>query len=117
MCSFDVPNMVYGITYVDADYRSRVHKIVAAYLEGIPHIKTYRVSKIGTKEPCILIARNHYTERLFSKIRRVLHYCQTTSFYINCKTDRYNCYFTPYCRGSYTITVKKDIVNNCLLWD
>lgn len=108
---------IYVITYVDADLRSRVHKLIAAYLEDIPHIKTYRISKIGTKEPCILIARNHYTEKLFSKIRRVLRYCETQSSYINYKTDRWNYYFTPYYRGPYTITVKKDIVNNCLLWD
>ena len=108
---------IYVITYVDADLRSRVHKIVAAYLEGIPHIKAYRISKIDTQEPCIIIARNHYTERLFSKIRRVLQYCATQSSYINHKTDRYNYHFTPVYRGSRTVIVKKDIANNCLLWE
>lgn len=108
---------VYVITHVDVDLRSRVHKIVAAYLEGIPHIKAYRISKIDTKEPCIIIARNHYTERLFNKIRRVLQYCATQSCYINSKTDRYNYHFTPRYRGSHMVIVKKDIANNCLLWD
>lgn len=108
---------IYVITYVDADLRSRVHKIVAAYLEGIPHIKTYRISKIDTKEPCIIIARNHYTERLFHKIRRVLRYCANQSTYVNHKTDRWNYQFTPCYKGSYMVTVKKDIANNCLLWE
>lgn len=108
---------IYVFTYVDVNLRSRVHKIVAAYLEGIPHIKAYRISKIDAKEPCIIIARNHYTERLFSKIRRVLQYCATQSCYINSKTDRYHYHFTPHYRGSYTVIVKKDIANNCLLWE
>lgn len=108
---------IYVITYADVDIRSRVHKIVAAYLEGIPHIKTYRISKINPKEPCIIIACNHYTERLFSKIRRVLQYCATQSCYINYKTDKWYYHFTTRYRGSHMVIVKKDIANNCLLWE